>query len=212
MSGFRIAYRRVSTLDQSTARQLDGEAFDLVFEDKASGKDTNRPQLQALLAQARKGDQVFVHSMDRLARNTVDLLQTVRTLTDRGVTITFKKENLTFGGEADPFRELMLTLLGAFAQFERDLIRERQREGQAILKRNGGVSLKTGNKAGRPKRTLEPAQVREAMARVEAGETITDVAADLHVSREFLRPLLKDLGYVPKAAPAVRGPGRTKAQ
>ena len=183
MSGFRIAYRRVSSLDQSTARQLVDEKFDLEFEDKASGKDTSRPQLQALLAQARKGDQVHVHSMDRLARNTVDLLQTVKTLTDKGVTVTFKKENLTFGGENDPFKELMLTLLGAFAQFERELIRERQREGQALIAQNAGVSTRTGRKWGRPAKSLEPSAVQAALVRVQAGETITDLAKELGVSR-----------------------------
>ena len=74
-TGKRVGYKRVSTLDQSAERQLTGEELDKVFEDKVSGKDTNRPQLQRMLEYVREGDVLVVHSLDRLARNLVDLRQ-----------------------------------------------------------------------------------------------------------------------------------------
>src|SRR4249920_4118147 len=100
--GQRIAYVRVSTIDQNTERQLDGVDVDRTFTDKASGKDTQRPQLQAALEYARDGDTLLVHSMDRLARNAEDLLGIVRKLTQRGVTVVFVKNELAFSGKADP--------------------------------------------------------------------------------------------------------------
>ncbi|RXV70950.1 recombinase family protein [Burkholderia stabilis] len=128
--GKRIGYIRVSTVDQSTERQLEG--VDL-FMDKARGTDTERPQLQAALDYLRDGDTLLVYSMDRLARNTEDLLRMVRELTERGVTVQFAKDAMTFSADKrNPQQELMMTMLAAFAQFERSLIRERQREGIAI--------------------------------------------------------------------------------
>jgi DNA invertase Pin-like site-specific DNA recombinase len=99
MTGQRIGYRRVSTIDQNTARQLDGILIDKVFEDKASGKNTARPQLQAALEFCREGGALVVHSMDRLARNLTDLRLLVKELTNRGVAVQFIKESLTFTGE-----------------------------------------------------------------------------------------------------------------
>src|SRR6516162_3446216 len=108
----RVGYIRVSTLDQSTERQLDGIQVDRVFTDKASGKDTRRPQLQAALGYVRKGDTLVVHSLDRLARNAEDLLRTVRELTEKGITVEFVKNRLTFAaGGSDPMSTLMLTML-----------------------------------------------------------------------------------------------------
>jgi DNA invertase Pin-like site-specific DNA recombinase len=105
--------------------------------DKASGKDVNRPQLDAMLTFAREGDTVVVHSMDRLARNLDDLRKLVQSLTKRGIRIEFVKESLTFSGEDSPMANLMLSVMGAFAEFERALIRERQREGIAIARQRG---------------------------------------------------------------------------
>ena len=95
----RIGYIRVSSLDQNTERQLVGADLDKVFTDKASGKDTKRPQLQAALEYLREGDTLLVHSMDRLARNLDDLRKTVFSLTSKGVVVEFVKEHLTFDGE-----------------------------------------------------------------------------------------------------------------
>ena len=133
----RIGYRRVSTLDQSTARQLDGVPLDKVFEDKASGKDTARPELQAALEWAREGDRLIIHSMDRLARNLSDLRQIVGSLTSRGVAVEFVKENMTFTNESTPMAQFMLNIMGAFAELERSMIRERQKEGVTLAKKAG---------------------------------------------------------------------------
>ena len=133
----RVGYIRVSTLDQNTVRQLDGEDVDKVFTDKASGKDTKRPQLQAALDYLREGDTLLVHSMDRLARNLDDLRKIVLDLTHKGVLVEFIKERLTFTGEDSAMSQLLLSVMGAFAEFERSLIRERQREGIALAKKAG---------------------------------------------------------------------------
>ena len=127
MQGQRIGYVRVSSLDQNPERQMEEVPVDKTFTDKASGKDTRRPALDALLSFAREGDTVVVHSMDRLARNLDDLGRLVQTLSKRGVRIEFAKEHLVFTGEDSPMANLMLSVMGAFAEFERALIRERQR-------------------------------------------------------------------------------------
>lgn len=177
-TGQKVGYKRVSTADQNTARQLEGiEELDEVFEDKASGKDARRPALEALLKHVRKGDTVFVHSMDRLARNLADLLETVEKLTGKGVCLRFIKENLKFAPDSsDPMATLMLQMIGAFAQFERSLILERQREGIAIAKAEGRYK-------GRPKGPENP-KADEVRRRVAAGERVTDVARDLGISRQ----------------------------
>jgi len=178
MNGQRIGYTRVSTLDQQTTRQLEGVTVDRMFTDKASGKDTRRPALDELLGFVREGDTVVVHSMDRLARNLDDLRRLVKELTRRGVRIEFVKENLTFTGEDSPMANLMLSVMGAFAEFERALIRERQREGIALAKRRGVYR-------GR-KKALSDDQAVILRARVAAGEPKAQVARDLGVSRETL--------------------------
>ena len=137
MAGQRIGYVRVSTLDQNEKRQLEGQVLDRVFTDKASGRDTARPELTELLRFARDGDTVVVHSMDRLARNLDDLRALVQGLTRKGVRVEFVKESLVFTGEDSPMANLMLSVMGAFAEFERCLIRERQREGVALAKQRG---------------------------------------------------------------------------
>lgn len=149
-----VAYRRVSTIVQNTDRQLDGLEFDKVFEDKCGGGDTSRPALSDLLEYIREGDTVHVHSIDRLARNSQDLLELVEDLKTRGVTVRFHKEGLTFSAnESDPFKELMFHMLGAFAQFERSIIRERQREGIEKAKQKG--VYKGGKKRVNRVRVLE---------------------------------------------------------
>lgn len=127
MKGQRIGYIRVSSFDQNPERQLDQTQVDKVFVDKASGKDIQRPELDSLLSFVRDGDTVVVHSMDRLARNLDDLRRLVQKLTRKGVRIEFVKECLTFTGEDSPMANLMLSVMGAFAEFERSLIHERQR-------------------------------------------------------------------------------------
>ncbi len=137
MTGQRIGYVRVSAFDQNPERQIEGIQVDRTFIDKASGKDVHREQLEALITFVRSGDTVVVHSMDRLARNLDNLRRIVQSLTENGVRIEFVKENLSFTGEDSPMANLMLSVMGAFAEFERALIRERQREGIALAKQRG---------------------------------------------------------------------------
>jgi DNA invertase Pin-like site-specific DNA recombinase len=113
------------------------ERVDRTFTDSASGRSTGRPQLEALLSFVRDGDTVIVHSMDRLARNLDDLRALVRTLTAREVRVLFVKEQLTFTSEDTAMATLLLSVMGAFAEFERSLIRERQREGIALARQCG---------------------------------------------------------------------------
>ncbi|QJD31190.1 recombinase family protein [Methylococcus geothermalis] len=134
-----VGYIRVSSVGQNTDRQLAGVALDRVFEEKASAKTvTARPVLAECLAYVRAGDTLVCHSLDRLARNTAELLGLVREITGKGVTVRFLKENLTFSGsDDDPFKNLMLSMLAAFGQFERELINERRREGVAAARARG---------------------------------------------------------------------------
>jgi DNA invertase Pin-like site-specific DNA recombinase len=174
----RVGYIRVSSLDQNTERQLDGQDLDKTFTDKASGKDTNRPQLKACLEYIREGDVLVVHSMDRLARSLDDLRRMVLDLTKKGVHVQFIKENMTFTGEDSPMSHLLLSLLGAVAEFERSMIRERQREGIAIAKKAGVY------KGRKPSLTAE--QVTELRRRANAGEQKSRVALEFKISRQTL--------------------------
>lgn len=158
--GHRVGYQRVSTADQNTDRQLDGVELDKVFTDKASGKNLDRPELARALDYVRAGDTLVVHSMDRLARNLEDLRRTVRELTRQGVRVEFIKENLTFAGDGSPMNTLLLSMLGAVAEFERSMILERQREGIALAKAAGKY------KGRKPALTAE--QAGELRARLSA--------------------------------------------
>jgi DNA invertase Pin-like site-specific DNA recombinase len=175
MTGQTIAYRRVSTTDQVTDRQLPDMTFDREFSDSCSGSTTNRPGLKACLEFIREGDTLVVHSMDRLARNLPDMLALVGDLTKRGVSVQFVKEGLMFTGEKNPMQELQLQIMGAVSQFELAMIRERQKEGVAAAK-------KAGKHCGR-KSNLTDEQAREIVARVEAGEDKTAIAHAFGISR-----------------------------
>ncbi|WHU48667.1 recombinase family protein [Gordonia sp. L191] len=178
-NGQTVGYVRVSTLDQNTARQLDGLTLDRTFTDHASGKDTKRPQLSACLDYVREGDTLVVHSMDRLARSLRDLLQVVDDLTERGVTVQFIKEGITFtGDEADPCAVLMMQVMGAVAQFERSLIVERQREGIAVAKAAGKYK-------GR-KPSLSDEQATEVARRLDEGESAAALAREYSVNRSTI--------------------------
>jgi len=178
-----IGYSRVSSFEQNPERQLDGLKLDKTFIDKASGKDVRRPELEAILNYVREGDTVIVHSMDRLARNLDDLRHLVHELTRRHITVQFIKENLTFTGEDSPMANLLLSVMGAFAEFERALIKERQLEGIALAKKRGAYK-------GR-KKSLTPEQVSVIQQRVDKGERKTAIARDFNISRETLYQYLK---------------------
>jgi len=111
----QVGYIRCSSVGQNTERQLEGMTLDEIFTDKVSGKSLDRPALQEMLRFVRKGDEVVVHSMDRLARNLADLLKLVKDLTSNGVKVKFCKESLTFTGEDSPMATLMLSIIGAVA-------------------------------------------------------------------------------------------------
>ena len=180
--GKQVGYIRVSSADQKTARQLQDISLDKVFEDKCSGKDTNRPQLKACLEYLREDDTLHVHSLDRLARNVEDLLTTVRSLTESGVTVVFHKENLTFAPDSpdnsNGMSRLMLTIMGAIAEFERNLIKERQREGVAIAKAAGKYK-------GRPS-TITPALREEIGQLKDTGVPIAAIARKFGRTRQWV--------------------------
>ncbi|WP_414157874.1 recombinase family protein [Pseudomonas sp. BNK-15] len=165
-----IGYIRVSSADQNTARQLDGVQLDQVFTDKVSGSTTDRPELALLRRSLRAGDTLHVHSIDRLARSLADLLALVEEFRTKGVSLRFHKENLTFTGQADPMQDLMLSMMGAVAQFERAIIRERQAEGIAKAKERGAYERRTADQGN--------AKIRELR---DAGISIRDIAANLGI-------------------------------
>jgi DNA invertase Pin-like site-specific DNA recombinase len=132
-----VAYIRVSSVDQNVDRQLDGLTFAKTFTDKVSGATTERPALQDMIGYVREGDVVHVHSIDRLARSLQDLLKLVEQINAKGVAVKFHKEGLDFTGKHDATQHLMLSMIGAVAEFERSMIKERQREGIAKAKAKG---------------------------------------------------------------------------
>ena len=177
ITGQRVGYIRVSTVDQNTERQLpDRESLHCIFEDKCSGKDVHRPQLQAALKHLRAGDTLVCHSMDRLGRNLIDLKTIINDLTGRGVAVEFIKEKRTVTADADPMTKLFFDIMGAFAEFERSLIKERQREGIALARAKNVYK-------GRRK-ALNDEQVAELKRRVAAGEKKTAIAKALGITRQ----------------------------
>lgn len=174
-----VGYIRVSSVDQNVERQLLGVELDKTFTDKASGKDTDRPGWQACREYLREGDTLHVHSIDRLGRSMSDLLRIVDELTSRGVSVQFHKENLVFSaGAADPMQKLQFSMLAAFAEFERSMIRERQREGIELAKAAGKY------KGRKPVVNADLKARIDAM--LETGKSKAEVAAELGISRTTL--------------------------
>lgn len=133
----KYGYRRVSTQDQSFARQELPEDCNRIFEEKVSAKNADRLQLSILRDIIQPGDEIVVYSLDRLARSLKDLEAIVKEVVDKGAVITFIKEHLIFGPTTNPLSVMMLQVLGAIGQFERALILDRQREGIAKAKEAG---------------------------------------------------------------------------
>nr|WP_319527493.1 recombinase family protein [Pseudomonas laurentiana] len=179
-----IAYIRVSTIDQNTDRQLDGMTFDKTFTDKLSGSDTNRPQLIAMIEWVREGDVVHVHSIDRLARSMSDLLKIVADLNAKGVAVRFHKEDMTFTGEDSPMQKLMLNMMGSFAQFEREVMKERQREGIAKAKEKGVYKGRT--------KTIDDSAI---LALLAEGKTVRAIAAELGINPSTVQRAKKAATY-----------------
>jgi len=187
----RIGYIRVSSTDQNTDRQLDGEHLTVTFTDKASGKNTERTQLQAMLAANwPKGSTVVVHSMDRLARSLADLLRIVENLTARGINVQFLKEAKTFTCNSnDAMDKLMLSMLGAFAEYERALIRERQREGIAKARERGVYK-------GRKQKITDATELEKIVNEATAlGANKRNVAAKYGLSRDTLYKYIKAASF-----------------
>jgi len=168
----KVGYRRVSSVGQNLDRQEVGDV-DRVFEEKVSGKNTDRAALQEMIAFVRQGDEVIVYSIDRLARDLRDLQSIIQTLLDKQVSISFLSERLSFSADKeDAFGRLQLQLMGAFAEFERNIIRKRQSEGIAKAKLRGVYK-------GR-KKQVDDAKI---ISMKNAGRKISEIAADLGVSR-----------------------------
>lgn len=189
MTGQTIAYLRVSSYGQNMDRQERiTEGADKVFREKASAKDRNRPQLDALIDYAREGDTVIVWSIDRLARHLTDLESIIGDLNTAGVTVKFEKEGITANPHADasPIDRMMLQIMGIFAEFERELINERRREGVAAAKAAGRITH-------RPP-ALTPAQCAEVGARHAQGVPVARIAREAGVSRTTIYKALREAG------------------
>ena len=173
-------YRRVSSASQSLNRQ-ELEGCDKVFEEKITGVKRDRPELNRMLDYIRDGDEVRVHSIDRLARDLRDLQSIIEQINDKDATITFIKEKLTFkpSAQADPFAKLQLHLMGAFAEFERSIIRERQREGIARAKERG---VYAGRKA-----SIDVEKVKSLHA---SGVGASEIARQLGIGRASVYRLI----------------------
>ena len=180
-----VGYVRVSSLDQNPERQ--GLQVEKIFVDKQSGKDTECPELQKMLAFVREGDVLVVHSLDRLATNLSDLLTMVQDLTGRGVSVRFINERLDFdaGKESSPMEKLMLSMEGAFAEFERSMIKRRQVEGIALAKARDVYK-------GR-QRSVTDAQIEEIRLMMEMGVPLSVAARKVGISRTTAYTYLKNL-------------------
>jgi len=183
MTGKNIGYIRVSTIEQNFERQLEGIKLDRSFVDKVSGKSVDRPALQEMLTYVRDGDTIIVHSMDRLARNVDDLRQIVNGLTAKQVKVKFINEALEFTGEDSPISNLLLSVMGAFAEFERTLIKERQMEGIELAKKRGTYK---GRKA-----SLSGDKIVQLKEQVVLGNNKSELAKEFGISRETLYKYLR---------------------
>lgn len=179
----RVGYKRVSSPDQNPERQLSGMELDKVFTEFASGKDIKRPILQEMLNFLRMGDVLYVHSMDRFARNLDDLRSMVMSLVAKQVIVHFVTESLIFNGEKNIMSNLLLSMMGAFAEFERELILERQREGIKKARSKGIYK-------GKPK-YLTPEDIIEIRKMLEMKKKMVDIAKHYEVSRETIYRYLR---------------------
>lgn len=187
----RVGYIRVSSLDQNPDRQIEdlkSQGVEKLFIDQVSGKNIDRPELQKMLSFVREGDSLYVHSLDRLARNLADLLNLVQDLTGRGVSVHFLGEKLDFdaGKDASPTSKLMLSMIGAFAEFERSMIRRRQAEGIALAKERGVYR-------GR-QRSVTDEQIETVRAQIAQGVPLSVAVRKVGISRATAYKYLKLLG------------------
>ena len=194
-SGQRVAYIRVSSVDQNPQRQREavGEC-DRVFTDHERGSAdrlASRRQLEELIGYVRQGDHVVVSSMDRLARSVIDLNQITHRIAGKGASVEFVSERLTFRpeGEEDPYAQFQMNLMGSFAEFERAMIRQRQADGIAAAKKRGVYK-------GRA-RLLTAEQVREVRAQAAQGIPKARIARTYGISRSTLYRYLEEQPALP---------------
>ena len=196
MKGRHVGYVRVSTHDQNTVRQLADCKVDFwkIYEEKASGKNTDRPELQDCLSRLDEGDTLWIHSIDRLARSLQDLQNIISQLITKGVTVKFVKENLTFTRDNhDPFTKLLFDVLGSFAEFERNILRERQREGIEKAKAAGKYAH---GKGGR-KKSVDRVKVRTLR---EQGVSFRKIAEQLGCSLSSVQRVIYGEQQLPTPA------------
>ncbi len=180
-----IAYIRVSTIEQNEQRQikaLEGKNIDKWYIEKVSAKDTNRPKLNEMLEFAREGDTIYIHSFDRLARSTKDLLELIEQMQDKGIHLVSNKENID---TSTPTGKLMVTMIGAINEFERQNLLERQREGIAIAKREGKYK-------GRKEIEVDNKFKAEYERYLNRELNKTELAKVLEISRPTLNKLIKE--------------------
>ena len=189
MAGKKIAYIRVSSEGQNTSRQdqqIEELCVDKVFTEKVSGKNIqDRPQFQMMLDYAREDDIIYCADLSRWGRSLIDIKTTITSLTLKGVTVKFIKENLTFSGNDDPMSNLLLGILSSLSEWERAVIKSRQMEGVKIAQEKGIYKERCGRK---PK--LSEEQMKEVRKRVESGEKRSDVALAFGVSRQTVYNLV----------------------
>lgn len=185
----KYAYVRVSTVEQNEERQIEGlekHGIDKWFIEKVSGKDTNRPELQAMLDTAKAGDTIYVHDFSRLARSTKDLLAIVEMLTEREINLVSNKENID---TSTPAGKLMLTVLAAIYEFERTNMLERQAEGIEIAKRENKYA-----NCGRKKTEITDEYEQLIRQYVDGKVTKVQLAVMMNVSRPTLNRILNEYG------------------
>ena len=179
----RVGYIRVSSVDQNDSRQLDGMEFDRVYREKVSGRKREREQLDICIDFMRDGDHLFVHEISRLARNQRDFQNIVHELLNKGVSITFVKENITVDAKPSPMRDMMLSVMAGSAQLEVDLIRERQAEGIAKAKERG-------QQMGRL--PLSKKLRREIHNRADSGQKKIDIARSMNIGQSTVYKWLRE--------------------
>jgi len=179
----KVAYKRVSSVNQNIDRQLEGINFDREFVEKISGKDKERKQLQEMILFLRQGDELYIHSLDRLGRNLKDLQEIIEELTCKGVIIHSVKENITFSNDNNPMNKLLFHILGAFSEFERELIKERQREGIMIAQKKG---IKFGRR-----RKLNERQIKELKEDFSKDVSVEELSKKYSLTRQTIYNYLR---------------------
>lgn len=184
IKGKAIAYKRVSTPEQNPARQLEGIEFDKEFVEYASGRSVHRPVLNQLIEYVREDDMVYVHSMDRLARNSKDLRDVIDKLISKGASVHFRKESLTFKNDNSSISMLMLGIMGAIAEFEGAMIHERLMEGISAAKKRGVYKKR--------KRKMNDEKIEQMKKLLQTRKPKTKIALELGITTMTLYKYIKE--------------------